>query len=167
VEERCRVYNGYGPTETSINSTVFRLQGRPLDRGVRGRVVPIGRPTASTFVYVLDRRGRPLPVGVPGELAIGGEGLARTYLNRPALTAERFVPDPHCRDPFAAGARLYRSGDLVRWLPEGDLEFLDRIDQQVKIRGLRVELGEIEGVLGRHPAVRQAVVLVRVRKEGE
>ncbi|MCP4656225.1 MAG: amino acid adenylation domain-containing protein, partial [bacterium] len=163
VDEGCRVYNGYGPTETSINSTVFRMQGRPLDRGVRGTTLPIGRATADTSVQVLDRRGRPLPVGVPGELAIGGAGVARTYLNRPALTAERFVPDRFGARP---GARLYRSGDLVRWLPDGELEFLGRIDQQVKIRGLRVELGEIEGVLERHPAVRQAVVRV-CEREGE
>ncbi|MCP4664144.1 MAG: amino acid adenylation domain-containing protein, partial [bacterium] len=183
VGEPCRVYNGYGPTETSINSTVFRMQGRPLDRGVRGPTVPIGRATANTSVYVLDRRGRPQPVGVPGELAIGGDGLARGYLNRPALTAERFVPAPGGRGlPLAreggcegrergpggegsgrlarrtAGRRVYRSGDLVRWLADGELEFLGRIDHQVKIRGLRIELGEIEAALARHPAVRQAVV---------
>ncbi|MCP4662139.1 MAG: non-ribosomal peptide synthetase, partial [bacterium] len=156
----CRVYNGYGPTETSINSTVFRMQGRPLDRDVRTATVPIGRPTANSSVCVLDRRGLPVPVGVPGELSIGGEGLARGYLNRPELTAERFVPDPH-----DSGRRLYRSGDLVRWLPEGELEFLGRIDHQVKIRGLRIELGEIEAALARHPAVRQAVVLARDRAE--
>ncbi|MCP4655911.1 MAG: amino acid adenylation domain-containing protein, partial [bacterium] len=156
----CRVYNGYGPTEASINSTVFRLRGRPLDRGVRGTVIPIGRATANSHVYVLDRRGRPQPVGVPGELAIGGEGVARGYLNRPGLTAERFVPDPR-----GGGERVYRSGDLVRWLPAGDLEFLGRIDHQVKIRGLRIELGEIEAALARHPEVGRAVVLARDRAE--
>ncbi|MCP4661138.1 MAG: non-ribosomal peptide synthetase, partial [bacterium] len=158
VGPECRVYNGYGPTETSINSTVFRLQGRPLDRGVRGQVVPIGRPTAATTVCVLDRRGRPVPVGVPGELSIGGAGVARGYLNRPELTAERFVPD-------SEGRRFYRSGDLVRWLPDGEVEFLGRIDHQVKIRGLRIELGEIEAALAAYPEVRQAVVLARDRAE--
>ncbi|MCP4663425.1 MAG: AMP-binding protein, partial [bacterium] len=195
----CRVYNGYGPTETSINSTVFRMQGRPLDRGVRTATVPIGRPTANSSVWVLDRRGLPVPVGVPGELSIGGEGVARGYLNRPALTAERFVPDPEQggegerpltptlspggeievverfptrgegaptqRQRPSGGRRLYRSGDLVRWLPDGELEFLGRIDQQVKLRGLRIELGEIEAALTSHPAVRRAVVLARDRAE--
>ncbi|MCP4658654.1 MAG: AMP-binding protein, partial [bacterium] len=154
--------NGYGPTETSINSTVFRMQGRPLDRGVRGAVAPIGRPTAATSVAVLDRRGLPVPLGVVGELSIGGAGVARTYLNRAARTAERFVPDPFAGHP---DRRLYRSGDLVRWLAEGEIEFLGRIDHQVKIRGLRIELGEIESALARHPAVRDAVVLAREREE--
>ncbi|MCP4663173.1 MAG: AMP-binding protein, partial [bacterium] len=158
VDEDCRVYNGYGPTETSINSTVFRMQGRPLDRGVRGAVVPIGRPTAANTVVVLDRRGLPVPLGVAGELAIGGAGVARAYLNRAARTAERFVPDPFAGHP---DRRLYRSGDLVRWLAEGEIEFLGRIDHQVKIRGLRIELGEISSALARHPAVRDAVVVVR------
>ncbi|MCP4663152.1 MAG: amino acid adenylation domain-containing protein, partial [bacterium] len=171
LDERCRVYNGYGPTETSINSTVFRIEARSLDREVRAAVVPIGRPTANSGAVVLDRRGRPVPLGVPGELSIGGAGLARGYLNRPALTAERFVPDPHFADPGGAdqgegGRRLYRSGDLVRWLGEGEIEFLGRIDQQVKIRGLRIELGEIEATLANHPSLRDAVVLARERGAG-
>ncbi|MCP4664032.1 MAG: amino acid adenylation domain-containing protein, partial [bacterium] len=161
VDPRCRLYNGYGPTETSINSTVFRMQGRPLDRDVRATVVPIGQATASSSVHVLDRGGLAVPAAVPGELLIGGPGVARGYLNRPALTAERFVPDPFADHP---GRRLYRSGDLVRWLPEGQIEFLGRIDHQVKIRGLRIELGEIEAALAAHPAVRQAVVLARERE---
>ncbi|MCP4661925.1 MAG: AMP-binding protein, partial [bacterium] len=164
----CRVYNGYGPTETSINSTVFRMPGRPLDRDVRAAGVPIGRPTANSGVLVLDRRGRPVPLGVPGELSIGGTGLARGYLNRPAWTAERFVPDPRFAGPLGGGAdrggrRLYRSGDLVRWLAEGEIEFLGRIDHQVKIRGMRIELGEIEAALAQHPSLREAVVLARER----
>ncbi|MCP4658042.1 MAG: non-ribosomal peptide synthetase, partial [bacterium] len=161
VDPRCRLYNGYGPTETSINSTVFRIEGRPLDRDVRATVVPIGHATANSSVYVLDRRGVAVPSAVPGELLIGGPGVARGYLNRPALTAERFVPDPFTDRP---GRRLYRSGDLVRWLAEGTIEFLGRIDHQVKIRGLRIELGEIEAALAGHPAVRQAVVLARERE---
>ncbi|MCP4660083.1 MAG: amino acid adenylation domain-containing protein, partial [bacterium] len=176
VDEGCRVYNGYGPTETSINSTVFRMQGRPLDRGVPPTGAPIGRATAATSVVVLDRRGLPVPLGMPGELAIGGAGVARGYLNRPQLTAERFVPDAHFADPLAGcrstgpglgGRRLYRSGDLVRWLAEGEIEFLGRIDHQVKIRGLRIELGEIEAVLSRSRSVRECSVLVREATSGD
>jgi natural product biosynthesis luciferase-like monooxygenase protein len=144
-----RLLNMYGPTETTIWSTTAELD--PED----GRVT-IGRPIANTRVQVLDRHFRPLPVGVAGELAIGGEGLARGYLRRPALTAERFAPDPFGGVP---GSRLYRTGDLASWLDDGRLECLGRADQQVKIRGFRVELGEIEAVLGRHPAVREAVVV--------
>ncbi|MCP4661353.1 MAG: AMP-binding protein, partial [bacterium] len=136
----------------------------------------IGRATAATSVVVLDRRGLPVPLGVPGELAIGGAGVARGYLNRPQLTAERFVPDAHFVDPLAGcrstgpglgGRRLYRSGDLVRWLAEGEIEFLGRIDHQVKIRGLRIELGEIEAVLSRSRSVRECSVLVREARSGD
>jgi len=163
VGPRCRLYNGYGPTETSINSAMYPLRGRPLERGLPGPVVPIGRITAGSTGYVLDRRGRSVAVGVPGELSIGGAGLARGYLNRPAATAERFVPDPR----GDAGQRLYRSGDLVRRLADGNLEYLGRIDHQVKIRGFRIEPGEIEAVLSSHPAIAQAVVTARESAAGD
>jgi acyl-coenzyme A synthetase/AMP-(fatty) acid ligase len=120
--------------------------------------VPIGRPFAGTCVYVLDRGLRPVPTGVPGELFVGGRGLARGYLDRPALTAERFVPDPFGPDP---GARLYRTGDLARWRPDGALELVGRADRQVKVRGVRVEPSEVEATLLRHPGVRHASVVVR------
>jgi non-ribosomal peptide synthetase component F len=124
--------------------------------------IPYGRPIRNARYHVLDSRLRPVPVGVPGELHIGGLVLAEGYLNRPELTAERFVPDP--LTPPAPGSdpadthRLYKTGDLARYLPDGNLEFLGRIDQQVKVRGFRVELGEIEAVLAAHPAVRECVV---------
>src|SRR5690606_30467159 len=125
------------------------------DRRVEGqRTIPIGKPLSNTTCYVLDRQGRPQPIGVPGELWIGGDGVARGYLNRPELTAERFV-----ENPLVPGERLYRSGDLVRWLPGGELEYLGRIDEQVKIRGHRIELGEIESRLLEHPSVEEAVLV--------
>ncbi|HEX2095190.1 MAG TPA: amino acid adenylation domain-containing protein, partial [Longimicrobiaceae bacterium] len=155
VEE---VYNLYGPSETTTYSTYVRVM-----RG-DGRAPSIGRPIANTHVYVLDRAMQPVPVGVPGELFIGGAGVARGYFDRPALTAERFLPDPFSGEP---GARLYRTGDRARWLAEGTLEFLGRIDQQVKIRGFRIEPGEIEAALRTHPQVREAVVLAREDAPGE
>jgi amino acid adenylation domain-containing protein len=144
--------NQYGPTETHV-VTAHTLGGAPAHWPA---LPPIGRPIANTQVYVLDEHGQPLPLGVPGEFCIGGLQVARGYLNRPELTAEKFV-----RDPFSgnAAARLYRTGDRCRWLPDGTIEFLGRRDEQVKVRGFRVELGEIEAALNRHPAVRQAAVI--------
>jgi thioesterase domain-containing protein len=146
-----RLLNCYGPTETTIYASSH------LCFGTYRTVPPIGRPVGRTRMYVVDPREIPIPVGVPGELLIGGDGLSMGYLNRPELTAERFVPDPFGDEP---GARLYRTGDLVRRLPDGELEFLGRVDRQVKLRGLRIELGEIESALGRHPAVRDGAVVV-------
>ncbi|HEX2091286.1 MAG TPA: non-ribosomal peptide synthetase, partial [Longimicrobiaceae bacterium] len=127
------------------------------------RAVPIGRPLPHARVYVLDTRGEPSPVGVPGELYVGGGGVSRGYLGLPDLTAERFVPDPYGPD---AGARLYRTGDRVRWLPDGSLEFVGRVDQQVKIRGFRVELGEIESLLTAQEGIEDAVVVAREDRPG-
>ncbi|MFJ8628729.1 amino acid adenylation domain-containing protein [Kitasatospora sp. NPDC093550] len=144
--------NMYGITETTVHVTAHPLTS--ADLAAPGSV--IGHPLADLAVHLLDGRGEPVPPGVPGELCVGGPGLARGYLGRPGLTAERFVPSP-----LGDGERLYRSGDLARRLPEGDLEYLGRIDQQVKVRGHRVELGEIEAELGAHPGVRHAAVLPR------
>ncbi|MFF3847789.1 amino acid adenylation domain-containing protein [Streptomyces sp. NPDC002328] len=147
------VWNGYGPTEATVEVTMHRCAP-----GDGGRVPPIGRPMVNHRAYVVDSRLRLLPPGAAGELCVAGAGLAQGYAGRPGLTADRFVPDPFSDVP---GARMYRTGDLVRWSADGDLEYLGRIDQQVKVNGYRVELGEIETVLGRHPSVRQAAVDVR------
>ena len=120
--------------------------------------MPIGRPVACSQVYLLDQQLEPVPVGIAAELYLGGEGLARGYPGQPALTAEKFMPDPF---RGKAGGRLYRTGDLARYLPDGNIEFLGRVDQQVKMRGYRIELGEIEAVLRRHQQVREAVVVLR------
>jgi len=151
-----RLHNLYGPTEASVDVTSWNCECVE-DR----RIVPIGRPIANTQIYLLDAYLQPVPIGVPGELYIGGTGLARGYLNRPELTSEKFIPDPFTLE---VGARIYKTGDLARYLPSGDIEFLGRIDHQVKLRGFRIELAEIEAVLGQHPAVREAVV---VSKEDE
>src|SRR5690606_34638015 len=123
-----------------------------------GTAVPLGRPFGNVRGYVLDKRMRPLPVGIPGELYLGGPGVTRGYLNRPARTATSFIPDPFTAE---TGSRLYRTGDRVRFLPDGNIEFLARIDHQVKIRGYRVELGEIEALIAAYPAVQDTVVILR------
>ncbi|HEX2210692.1 MAG TPA: amino acid adenylation domain-containing protein, partial [Longimicrobium sp.] len=159
---RVRLLNGYGPTETTIGATMWEA---PAEEGAVPAPVPIGRPVPNTRCYVLDATLRPLPPGVPGELYVGGVQVARGYPGRPALTAERFVPDPF--GPVA-GARLYRTGDRVRWGGQGAaLVYLGRMDDQVKIRGFRVEPGEVEAALRGHPAVRDAVVAARGDADGE
>ena len=152
-----RFFNAYGPTETTVWATVAECRDA-------GRKPPIGRPVRNVQTYVLDERGEPAPIGVPGELYIGGDGLARCYLDLPGLTAEKFVPDPFGGEP---GARLYRSGDLARYLADGQIEFLGRRDSQVKVRGFRIELEEIEAVLRRHHSVRECVVLAREDAPGD
>ena len=152
--------NLYGPTEASIDAT----SGECVKGERQPPVAPIGRPLGNMEVYLFDEYGNPVPVGVGGELYVGGVGVARGYLNRPGLTAERFVPDPFSREP---GARLYRTGDRARHLDDGRIEFLGRLDEQVKLRGYRIEPGEIEAVLREHPAVREAAVAVREDVEGD
>jgi amino acid adenylation domain-containing protein len=151
-----RVWNLYGPTETTIWSTGYLVtDGR--------EPILIGRPVSNTQCYILDAQGQPVPIGVTGELFIGGDGLARGYLNRPELTAEKFIPDP-----FRGGqARMYRTGDLARYWANGNIECLGRIDHQVKIRGYRIELGEIEGALRDQPEIKQAVVMAREDTPGD
>ncbi len=149
----CRLHNLYGPTEAAIDVTYWECQ-----RESQQPVVPIGRPIANTQIYILNSSMQPVPVGVAGELYIGGVGVARGYLNRPELTAEKFIPDPFSAEP---GRKLFKTGDLARYRRDGAIEFLGRIDHQVKIRGFRIELGEIEAVLLQHPAIEQAVVVAR------
>ena len=151
-----KVYDLYGPSEDTTYST-FAL------RSPNGPAT-IGRPIANTQVYILDKHLQPMPIGVPGEVCLSGDGLARGYLNRPELTTEKFILNPFSD---RSGARLYKTGDLARYLPDGNLEFLGRLDHQVKIRGYRIELGEIEAVLGRHPAVGGTVVVARQDTPGE
>jgi amino acid adenylation domain-containing protein len=177
----CRILNHYGPTETTVGVLTHPVESK-LTR-VGSETVPLGRPLANTQVYVLDKQLQAVPIGVPGELYIGGAGLARGYLNRPELTAERFISNPFSkvpsenqRHPLPTPSspslrsplpnRLYKTGDLVRYLADGNLEFLGRVDNQVKIRGFRLELGEIEAVLSQHPGVWQAVVSVREDEPG-
>lgn len=157
VGHHVQLMNTYGPTETTIVATMYKVAAVGTDNAIL-QEVPIGRAIPHAQVYLLDGHLNIVPIGVPGELYIGGVGLAREYLNRPALSREKFIPHPFSSK---SGARLYRTGDLARYLPDGDIEFLGRVDQQVKIRGYRVELGEIETALGKHPQVREAVVQAR------
>ncbi|MEJ2284849.1 MAG: amino acid adenylation domain-containing protein, partial [Desulfobacterales bacterium] len=153
------LHNLYGPTEAAVDVTYWACE-----RGTDLRFVPIGRPVANTQMYVLDANLQPVPVGEPGELHIGGIQVARGYLNRPELTAEKFIPDPFRSEP---GTRLYKTGDLGCYLPNGAIKYLGRIDHQVKIRGIRIELGEIESVLEAHPAVKLAIVAVNEERAGD
>jgi amino acid adenylation domain-containing protein/non-ribosomal peptide synthase protein (TIGR01720 family) len=150
-------YNMYGPTECAVDSTIAQVKAA-------GERPTIGGPVPNARLYILDRCLQPVPIGVLGELHIGGAGVGRGYLSRPRLTAEKFLPDPFGDEP---GARLYRTGDLVRYLPGGNVEFLGRIDHQVKVRGFRMELGEIEAVLKEHPHVQESVVLAREDVPGD
>ena len=145
--------NLYGPTECCIDVTFWNCQ-----REMYGQRIPIGRPISNTQIYILDSNLQPVPVGIPGEIHIGGAGLARGYLNRPELTEEKFIPNPFSNYP---DSRLYKTGDLARYLPDGNIEYLGRIDNQVKIRGFRIELGEIETVLNQHPQVQSSVIIAR------
>ena len=158
-----RLINAYGPTEATITATAFEIARRPGEASKLHRV-PIGRPLANRVIYILDKHCNPVPIGVPGELHIGGMSLARGYLNRPDLTADKFIPDPFSE---MVGARMYKTGDLARHLPDGNIEYIGRTDHQVKIRGFRIELGEIEAALAQHPSVRQAVVSTHQDVDGE
>jgi len=153
------LHNAYGPTEASIDASFWTCK-RGTDRGI----APIGRPITNTQIYILDFDLQPVLGGEPGELHIGGIGLARGYLNRPDLTANKFIPNPFSREP---SQRLYKTGDLARYLPDGNIEFLGRIDHQVKLRGFRIELEEIEAALSQHPSIQQSVVMVREDIPGE
>jgi amino acid adenylation domain-containing protein len=156
LDRSVALWNMYGPTETTIWSTIERIERND-------REITIGRPIANTEVYILDQFLQPVPIGVSGELYIGGHGLARGYRGRPDLTGERFIPHPFSQEPLA---RLYRTGDLARYRPDGRIVHLGRLDHQVKIRGFRIELGEIEAALSRHQAIRQAVVIAREDQQG-
>jgi amino acid adenylation domain-containing protein len=158
-----RLINAYGTSETTITSTLYEPASNALEE-TAGTSLPIGWPIANTRVYILDQYLQPVPPGVHGELYLGGTGLARGYAQRPALTAERFIPDPFNTEP---GARLYRTGDRARFLSKGQIEFQGRVDEQVKVRGYRIEPGEIEAALRRHPAVREALALAREEAGGD
>jgi non-ribosomal peptide synthetase component F len=157
-DQKPRLINMYGITETTVHVTYRPLSQEDLKSGS-----VIGEPIPDLRIYILDSQRQPVPIGVPGEMYVGGAGLARGYLGRPELTAERFIPDHLTGEPRS---RLYKTGDLARFLPDHDIEYLGRIDDQVKIRGFRIELGEIESVLNQHPSVRESAVLAREDQPG-
>ena len=163
VGKNVRLLNGYGPTETTVHASVWEVD-RATNMGEEWTEVPIGRPRSNIQIYILDQYLQPVPIGVPGELYIGGVCLARGYLNRPRLTEETFIPNPFSDKQYS---RLYRTGDLGRYLPDGNIEFLGRTDHQVKVRGFRIELGDVESALRQHPAVRDAVVLATEHESGD
>ncbi len=150
-----QIINGYGPTEATICATMFKYEGKEIS----GRNVPIGKPLQNMEIFIVDRYNTPVPVGVPGEICISGDGLARGYLGKPDMTRERFVPNP-----FKDSGVMYKTGDLASWLPDGNIEFIGRVDNQVKIRGYRIELGEIESQLLRHEAILEVTVIAREDK---
>ncbi|MBW4592773.1 MAG: amino acid adenylation domain-containing protein [Brasilonema angustatum HA4187-MV1] len=155
----CLIFNHYGPTEATVGVTTFAVGDKQANYS--SQAVPLGRPLANTQIYLLDEQLQPVPIGVPGELYIGGACLARGYLNRSELTAQRFIPNPFAQTGLIAsesGSRLYKTGDQARYLSDGNIEFLGRVDHQVKVRGFRIELGEIESILCQHPQVQQAVI---------
>lgn len=154
VSPETRIFNEYGPTEATVACAALEFKARDFEKGR----VPIGKPIANTELYILDPDLKPIPIGIRGELYVGGKGLARGYWNQPDLTREKFIPHPFSHDP---NARLYRTGDWARYLPDGNIEFLGRLDNQIKLRGYRIELGEIEMILQQHPQVNQAVALLR------
>jgi amino acid adenylation domain-containing protein len=158
----CQIFNHYGPTETTVGVLTYSVSSQPGE--YHPQIVPLGRPLGNTEIYLLDRHQQPVPVGVPGEVHIGGAGVARGYLNRPDLTQEKFIPNSFRHEQ---NARLYKTGDLARYLPDGNIEYLGRIDNQVKIRGFRIELGEIEALLSQHPAVVQVVVIAQENAVGD
>jgi catechol 2,3-dioxygenase-like lactoylglutathione lyase family enzyme len=163
LHPECEVMNHYGPTETTVGATTYRIPAGE-ERSIRGTTVPLGRPLGNSRVYIVGPAGEPVSVGVSGEIWIGGGGVARAYLGRPDLTAERFVPDPFAGEP---GARVYRTGDQARFLPDGRIEFLGRTDHQIKIRGIRIEPKEVEAALLRQEGTREAVVMARRDTAGE
>jgi acyl carrier protein len=156
------IFNHYGPTEATVGCLAYRLQKQ--ENEVHSTTVPLGRPLANTQAYVLDAHLRPVPNGVPGELHIAGDGVARGYMNRAEKTAASFIPDPFTAEP---GTRMYKTGDVCRVLTDGKIEFLGRADDQVKIRGFRIEPREVESVVGQHPAVREAAVITREVNPGD
>jgi amino acid adenylation domain-containing protein len=159
---QCEIHNHYGPTETTVGVLTYRVEG-PLPE-TQSLSLPLGRALPGASVYLLDAQGRPVAAGEKGELCVGGRGVARGYLNRPELTAERFVPDPFSAEPHA---RMYRTGDFARELPDGSIEFCGRVDHQVKVHGYRVELGEVEAALRGQRGVHDAVVLARADASGD
>ncbi len=161
LSPNCEIYNHYGPTETTVGVLTYHVESQLPS--TQSDTLPLGRPLPNSRIYVLDGRGQPVPIGEQGELYIGGNGIARGYLGRPDLTAEKFVPDPFSSD---RGGRMYKTGDLARCLQDGNIEFCGRIDHQVKIHGYRIELGEIEGALHKHGGVRDAVVVASEDESG-
>ncbi len=159
--DETRLINSYGVTEATVDSSYFETT---VIHKFSDGLVPIGRPFANTQLYILDQHGKPLPIYIPGELYIGGAGVSRGYLNRPDLTQEKFIPNPFSQE---VGARLYKTGDLAKYLENGNIQYLERSDRQIKIRGFRIELGEIEAILSQHPQVQAATVIVREDTPGD